>query len=53
MVLTLWLDPAGVEALAAFPSYRATVANILVADLLEGEQATELSEVHLAEPSRF
>ena len=46
-VLTLWEDEAAVEALASSPLYRETVAAILAADLLAGEQTTEIAEVHL------
>lgn len=46
-VLTFWRDEAAVEALTHSPSYQATVERILAADLLAGEQSTEISEVHL------
>jgi heme-degrading monooxygenase HmoA len=50
-VLTLWQDQAAVDALAASPTYQATVAAILAANLLAGEQTTEVSAVHLLDIS--
>jgi heme-degrading monooxygenase HmoA len=50
-VLTLWQDQAAVDALAASPTYQATVAAILAAGLLAGEQTTEVSAVHLLDIS--
>ncbi|MGE0240725.1 MAG: antibiotic biosynthesis monooxygenase [Parvibaculaceae bacterium] len=47
LVLTFWRDAAAVEALKRSPSYQATVDRILAADLLAGEQSTEVSDVHL------
>jgi heme-degrading monooxygenase HmoA len=47
VVLTFWRDAAAVEALKHSPSYQATVERILAADLLAGEQSTEVSDVHL------
>jgi heme-degrading monooxygenase HmoA len=50
-VLTLWQDQAAVDALASSPTYQATVAAILAAGLLAGEQTTEVSAVHLLDIS--
>lgn len=47
LVLTLWRHHAAVEALKHSPSYQATVERILTADLLAGEQSTEVGDVHL------
>ncbi|WP_119268778.1 antibiotic biosynthesis monooxygenase family protein [Taklimakanibacter deserti] len=47
LVLTFWRDAAALEALKHSPSYQATVERILAADLLAGEQSTEVSDVHL------
>lgn len=47
LVLTLWRDHATVDALKDSPSYQATVQRILAADLLAGEQSTEVNDVHL------
>ena len=46
-VLTLWRDQAAVESLATSASYRAAVEKILASDLLDGEQSTEVSAVHV------
>ena len=46
-VLTLWEDQAAVDALAGSQSYQSTVARILAAGLLAGEQVTEAAKVHL------
>ncbi len=48
-VLTLWRDQAAIDALARSPSYAATVNRILASGFLDGEQSTEVSEVHLVE----
>jgi heme-degrading monooxygenase HmoA len=47
LVLTFWRDEAAVEALKHSPSYQATVDRILAADLLAGEQSTEVTDIHL------
>lgn len=47
LVLTFWRDEAAVEALKHSPSYQTTVDRILAADLLAGEQSTEVTDVHL------
>ena len=46
-VLTLWRDADAIAALDQSSSYRATVQKILVADLLAGQQSTEVGDVHL------
>lgn len=48
-VLTLWSGPDAVDQLNSSPSYQATVEAILAADLLAGEQSTEVSDVHILE----
>lgn len=48
-VLTIWRDAAAVDALSRSPSYRSTVEQILAADLLTGQQSTEVSEIHLCD----
>lgn len=47
LVLTFWRDREAVAALAHSPSYKATVERILAADLLAGEQSTEVTDIHL------
>jgi heme-degrading monooxygenase HmoA len=47
LVLTFWRDEAAVEALKHSPSYQATVERILAADLLAGEQSTDVTDIHL------
>jgi len=47
LVLTFWRDKAAIDALDHSPSYRAIVERILAADLLAGEQSTEIGDVHL------
>jgi len=46
-VLTLWRDQAAVDALASSATYQQTVERILAANLLDGEQTTEIAEMHL------
>src|SRR6478752_5224911 len=46
-VLTIWRDAAAVAALAQSPSYRATVNRIVASGVLDGEQCTEVTEIHL------
>jgi hypothetical protein len=46
-VLTVWSDADAIAALEQSPTYRATVEKILAADLLTGQQSTEVGEVHL------
>jgi quinol monooxygenase YgiN len=48
-VLTMWRDMAAVEALGQSDSYRATVARILDADILSGDQGTDVATLHLVE----
>ncbi len=48
-VLTLWNDRAAIDALASSETYQATVERILASDLLDGEQTTEIAEVHLVD----
>jgi heme-degrading monooxygenase HmoA len=52
-VLTFWRDLDAVDALARSPSYKATVEQILAADLLAGEQSIEVTDVHLVALDRF
>lgn len=47
LVLTFWRDQQAVDRLAHSPSYLATVRRILAADLLAGEQSTEVTQTHL------
>jgi heme-degrading monooxygenase HmoA len=48
-VLTLWRDQAAIDALASSESYAATVDRILASGFLDGEQSTEVAELHLLE----
>ncbi len=47
LVLTLWRDQDAVDALAHSSTYKATVERMLGADLLTGEQSTEVTDIHL------
>jgi heme-degrading monooxygenase HmoA len=47
LVLTLWRDRDAVDALTHSSTYKATVERILAADLLTGEQSTEVTDIHL------
>lgn len=47
LVLTFWRDQEAVDALAHSPIYKATVARILAANVLAGEQSTKITQVHL------
>jgi heme-degrading monooxygenase HmoA len=51
-VLTFWQDQEAVDALAHSPSYQATVASIVEADMLAGSQTTEVMNVHLFDLDR-
>lgn len=51
--LTMWRDMAAVEALGQSGSYRATVARILAADVLTGDQTTDVATLHVVEVGRL
>jgi hypothetical protein len=45
-VITLWRDRAAVDALDTSETYRATVTEIEAAGFLQGEQTTEIFDLH-------
>jgi hypothetical protein len=53
LVLTFWRDQDAVAALDKSPTYQATVAQILAADLLTESQETCVAEVHIAHLERL
>lgn len=46
-VMTFWRDQAAIDALDTSPSYKATVARISKAGLLDGMQSVDLLQPHL------
>jgi heme-degrading monooxygenase HmoA len=52
LVITLWRDETAIAALDSSPAYKETVARIVAAGFLTGDQSVDVHDVHLADLAR-